>query len=151
MSKIKAFVQIALGPTLPWGVRNVYLGSGLGGMKPNITVLGFYDFKKHGLALPILPSYDSNQKFVGQLPTDTLRKEGKVSINQWVQIVEDLIVLQATIAVAANFTKWFCPKTEKEKDFQIEKPFKNEKQQRNILTCTQFKCLLWHNLTMVNR
>ena len=29
MSKIKAFVQIALGPTLPWGVRNVYLGSGL--------------------------------------------------------------------------------------------------------------------------
>ena len=49
MSKIKAFVQIALGPTLPWGVRNVYLGSGLGGMKPNITVLGFYDFKSMGL------------------------------------------------------------------------------------------------------
>lgn len=128
MSKIKAFVQIALGPTLPWGVRNVYLGSGLGGMKPNITVLGFYDFKKHGLALPILPSYDSNQKFVGQLPTDTLRKERKVSINQWVQIVEDLIVLQATVAVAANFTQMVLPKTEKGKGiFKLKKPFKNEK------------------------
>lgn len=128
MSKIKAFVQIALGPTLPWGVRNVYLGSGLGGMRPNITVLGFYDFKKHGLALPILPSYDSNKKFVGQLPTDTLRKERKVSINQWVQIVEDLIVLQATVAVAANFTQMVLPKTETGKGlFKFKKPFKNEK------------------------
>ncbi|EMG45447.1 VHC1 Vacuolar cation-chloride cotransporter 1 [Candida maltosa Xu316] len=126
MSKIKAFVQIALGPTLPWGVRNVYLGSGLGGMRPNITVLGFYDFKKHGIAMPLLPSYTSDNKFLGQLPTDTLRKERKVSINQWVQIVEDLIVLQATVAVAANFTQMKLPKTEEGKGFfKFKKPFQS--------------------------
>ena len=38
-----------------------------------------------------------------------------MSINQWVQIVEDLIVLQATVAVAANFTQMVLPKTEKGK------------------------------------
>ncbi|RLV94909.1 Vacuolar cation-chloride cotransporter 1 [Spathaspora sp. JA1] len=110
MSKVKAFVQIALGPTLPWGVRNVYLGSGLGGMKPNITVLGFYDFIKHGIEMPIIPSTEQVEQ--GQLPTDTCRKEKKVSIGQWVQIVEDLIILQATVAVAANFSKLKLPKSE---------------------------------------
>ncbi|ODV79332.1 uncharacterized protein CANTADRAFT_26292 [Suhomyces tanzawaensis NRRL Y-17324] len=106
ISKSKAFVQIALGPTLPWGVRNIYLGSGLGGMRPNITVLGFYDFVKHGVALPSLES--ANLK----LPTDNCRKERKVSINQWVQIVEDLIILQATVAVAANFGGMKLPKSD---------------------------------------
>ncbi|CAI5758153.1 unnamed protein product [Candida verbasci] len=111
MSKIKAFVQIALGPTLPWGVRNVYLGSGLGGMRPNITVLGFYDFEKHGIEMPVIPkSFDSSDKCIDQLPTDYCRKEKKVSINQWVQIVEDLIILQATVAVAANFKTLKLPK-----------------------------------------
>lgn len=102
-SKIKAFVQIALGPTLPWGVRNVYLGSGLGGMRPNITVIGFYEYIKHGVDLPVF------KKKIDHLPTDTLRKERKISIGQWVQIIEDLIVMQATVAVAANFARMDLP------------------------------------------
>lgn len=109
LSKIKAFVQIALGPTLPWGVRNVYLGSGLGGMKPNITVLGFYDFVKHGVDFPVVPSFEKDNKMF-QLPTDDCRREKKISINQWVQIVEDLIIMQATVAVAANFSNLNLPK-----------------------------------------
>ena len=112
ISNIKAFVQIAAGPTLPWGVRNVFLGSGLGGMRPNITVLGFYDFVKHGVQLPLLPSFKDKQKLLS-LPTDSCRKEQKVSIKQWVQIVEDLIVMQATVAVAANFNILDLPKLDK--------------------------------------
>lgn len=108
VAKIKAFVQIALGPTLPWGVRNVYLGSGLGGMKPNITVLGFFDFAKHGLQMPMISSTKSNSRF-SQLPTDDCRQEQQVSINQWVQVVEDLIIMQSTVAVAANFTDFELP------------------------------------------
>ena len=110
MSKIKAFVQIAIGPSLPWGVRNVYLGSGLGGMRPNITVLGFYDFVKHGLELPTLSSFKNKSKLFNQLPTDECREEQKVSINQWVQIIEDLIIMQATVAVSANFNSLDLPK-----------------------------------------
>lgn len=108
MSNIKAFVQIALGPTLPWGVRNVYLGSGLGGMRPNITVLGFYDFVKHGVQFSHLSSFKDKNK-ITELPTDDCRKERKVSINQWVQIVEDLTLMQATVAVAANFGSMNLP------------------------------------------
>lgn len=134
MSKIKAFVQIALGPTLPWGVRNVYLGSGLGGMKPNITVLGFYDFKKHGISLPMLPVYGNKPELLGQLPTDKLRKERKVSINQWVQIVEDLIVLQATVAVAANFTQMELPKTEEGSGlFKLKKHFNGKDEPQKFI------------------
>lgn len=104
MAKIKAFVHISIGPSLPWGVRNVFLGSGLGGMKPNITVLGFHDFDKHGTQHCGTIS-NKNQT----LPTDNLRKEKQVSISQWVQIVEDLIIMQATVAVAANFGKMSVP------------------------------------------
>lgn len=104
MTGIKAFVQVALGSSLPWGVRNVYLGSGLGGMKPNITVLGFYDFYKHGTELPVLPTGQNLP-----LPTDDCRKEKPVTVNQWVQIVEDLVIMQATVAVAANFNSLELP------------------------------------------
>lgn len=107
LAKIKAFVQIAIGPSLPWGVRNVFLGSGLGGMKPNITVLGFYDFYKHSSQIPLFV-----KKKHSRLPTDDCRKEKKIALNQWVQIVEDLIIMQATVAVAANFNGLHLPALE---------------------------------------
>ncbi|CAK7263201.1 hypothetical protein SEPCBS119000_000369 [Sporothrix epigloea] len=42
-SRIKAFVQLTMSPSITWGVRNLILASGLGGMRPNIAVLGFYN------------------------------------------------------------------------------------------------------------
>jgi potassium/chloride transporter 9 len=42
-SRIKAFVNIAISPTLEWGARNLVLGAGLGGMRPNVVVMGFYN------------------------------------------------------------------------------------------------------------
>lgn len=41
-AKVKAFINIAVAPTAEWGVRNVVLNSGLGGMRPNVVVLGQY-------------------------------------------------------------------------------------------------------------
>ncbi|OQE80432.1 hypothetical protein PENNAL_c0046G10549 [Penicillium nalgiovense] len=38
-SKIKAFVNIAVSPAAEWGMRNIVLNSGLGGMRPNIVVI----------------------------------------------------------------------------------------------------------------
>lgn len=126
MARIKAFVQIAIGPSLPWGVRNVYLGSGLGGMRPNITVIGFYDFHKYGIDLPM-----SKQQQLEHLPTDDCRKERKVSINQWVQIVEDLVIMRATVAVAANFRSLDLPVFRGLKWFN-EKSADNSKQTKYI-------------------
>lgn len=42
-SRIKAFVQLTMSPSITWGVRNLILSAGLGGMRPNIAVLGFYN------------------------------------------------------------------------------------------------------------
>ncbi|SCU84021.1 LAME_0C07844g1_1 [Lachancea meyersii CBS 8951] len=127
MANIKAFVQVGTGPSLPWGVRNVFLGSGLGGMKPNITVIGFFDLenyyknkgrpevtsikKRHAKTLSGLPA--SRQKNgsvaveipddLGLLPTDVCKNEKKIKAQQWVQIIEDLSLMHSNIAVARMF------------------------------------------------
>ncbi|CCK72921.1 Vhc1p KNAG_0M00680 [Huiozyma naganishii CBS 8797] len=117
IAKIKAFIQVGTGPTLPWGVRNVFLGSGLGGMKPNITVVGFFDLYSRHKARTALDSKgltsrhatDSNQLVVDipdykdPLPTDACKNEEKVKVTQWVQIIEDLSLMQSNIAIAHGF------------------------------------------------
>lgn len=133
MAKIKAFVQIGMGPSLPWGIRNVFMGSGLGGMKPNITVLGFFDLtnyyntrkrSKNSKSSPlesetfpratrINDSISINIKPDHQfesLPTDTCKNEEKVGLRQWVQVIEDLSLMRSNIAVAYGFKSLKLPK-----------------------------------------
>lgn len=121
MAKIKAFVQIGTGPTLAWGIRNVFLGSGLGGMRPNITVLGFFDLQHYyrecrqgfngiGTDSPRQDSGNSTVTHLGYpLPTDECKNEDKVKVQQWVQIVEDLSLMQSNIAIAHGFKKLNLP------------------------------------------
>lgn len=122
MAKIKAFVQIGTGPSLAWGIRNVFLGSGLGGMRPNITVLGFFDLHHYYQTISD-NSYDNSNEvsaenadlsamaqFGKPLPTDDCKNEEKVKIQQWVQIVEDLSLMQSNIAIAHGFRKLHLPR-----------------------------------------
>ncbi|ANB13938.1 Vhc1p [Sugiyamaella lignohabitans] len=123
VSNIKGFVQIGAGPNVVWGARNVYLGSGLGGMKPNITVLGFFELKNH------YPSRHNNshcrgdESLTGQhrsdeaiqiedLPTDSCRKEPSITVTEWVHIIEDLLTMQANIAIAKGFPRLEFPTKE---------------------------------------
>ncbi|CAK7203501.1 hypothetical protein SEUCBS139899_006235 [Sporothrix eucalyptigena] len=53
-SRIKAFVQLTMSPSITWGARNLILASGLGGMRPNIAVLGFYNMDELRSASPLL-------------------------------------------------------------------------------------------------
>lgn len=99
---MKAFVQVSLGPTLAWGARNVYLGSGLGGMRPNITVLGFYDLPTRGMKSTSKKKRSSVIDFEG-LPTDICRNETKMTIQEWVHIIEDLLILESNVAIARGF------------------------------------------------
>ncbi|CAB4256692.1 similar to Saccharomyces cerevisiae YBR235W Putative ion transporter, similar to mammalian electroneutral Na(+)-(K+)-C1- cotransporter family [Maudiozyma barnettii] len=123
MSKIKAFVQVATGPSLLWGIRNVYLGSGLGGMKPNISVIGFFDLEsyRHHNAQREEPQLTATRDVTKQavcvnipmgalpLPTDMFKNEEKVRITQWVEVIEDLSLMQSNIAVAYGFGKLKLP------------------------------------------
>ncbi|CZT47533.1 related to na+/k+/2cl-cotransporter [Rhynchosporium secalis] len=124
-SKIKAFVNIAISPGVEWGTRNIVLNSGLGGMRPNIAVLGFYNLDDLRRSRPLidveLPSEDKNQaggkregigrqdskdaKMSGMLPTDTCKTEGMMSVTSYVTILEDLLLrLQINVAVAKGFS-----------------------------------------------
>ncbi|KIH88516.1 solute carrier family 12 (potassium/chloride transporters), member 9 [Sporothrix brasiliensis 5110] len=53
-SRIKAFVQLTMSPSITWGARNLILASGLGGMRPNIAVLGFYNMDELRSTNPVL-------------------------------------------------------------------------------------------------
>ncbi|EJS44685.1 YBR235W [Saccharomyces arboricola H-6] len=118
MAAIKAFVQVGTGPSLIWGIRNVFIGSGLGGMKPNITVVGFFDLgsyrkckspnsdnnRDQSKITSNLPASSSSEIRINvPLPTDECKNESKVNVQQWVQIIEDLSLMQSNIAIAHGF------------------------------------------------
>lgn len=125
-SKVKAFVNIAISPGVEWGTRNPVLSAGLGGMRPNIVVMGAYNLNEFRKAQPLVdvpsvppvergerkvPDHQATQengkrveKQQGLLPTDECRTEGAISIQSYVAILEDLLLqLQINVAVAKGF------------------------------------------------
>ena len=120
---VKAFVQMSVAPTFPWGVRNVFLGSGLGGMKPNITIIGFYDLssydgpysekipRKHLQFESELEGFHRQVKVdVESLPTDAMaRLSPKVALTDWISSLEDLSLLNSNIAVAKGLGRLELP------------------------------------------
>lgn len=138
LSRVKAFVQIGAGPDVVWGARNVYLGSGLGGMKPNITVMGFFERKNHfaddmtsngvissnvevlngNSLVPLAMGRRPSTKKQGSapyttLPTDDCRHESNIDATQWVNIIEDLLIMRSNVAIAKGFTDLEIPFTKK--------------------------------------
>jgi potassium/chloride transporter 9 len=139
-SKIKAFVNIAISPGVEWGARNLVLSAGLGGMRPNIAVLGFYNLDDLRRSKPLIdvPEISSPSKIPpnasggtqnqqksrrdskemrmeGQLPTDFCKTEGMMSVTSYVTILEDLLLqVQINVAVAKGFQSLEFPKAEKE-------------------------------------
>lgn len=107
-SRVKAFVQIAISPAVEWGTRNIVLSAGLGGMRPNIAVLGFYNLQDLNLNKPLIDietpedsvnrtnaaakfsKHDKNQKLDGLLPTDDCKREDMMSVTSYVTILEDV-------------------------------------------------------------
>ncbi|KAF1950402.1 hypothetical protein CC80DRAFT_496849 [Byssothecium circinans] len=137
-SKIKAFVNIAIAPTVEWGARNILLGAGLGGMRPNIVVMGFYNLGELRQSKPLIeiPSPQRSrptskaanhpisrkaiqaiaaqrkqtERLDGILPTDAMRPEHAVGIQSYVTIVEDLVLrLQINVALAKGFQELEVP------------------------------------------
>jgi potassium/chloride transporter 9 len=120
-SKIKAFVNIAISPGVEWGARNIVLNAGLGGMRPNIAVLGFYnldDLRRNQplIDVPEVPESPNNNPSIavpqdtndarveGTLPTDSCKTEAMMSVTSYVTILEDLLLrLQINVAVAKGF------------------------------------------------
>lgn len=129
-SRIKAFVQLTMSPTIEWGVRNLILSAGLGGMRPNIAILGSYNMDELRRSLPFgrVPNVSVsmskprvNPRAEGQvynrrrgdtsarllelpLPTDAIRKEASISPTSYMTILEDLALRhRLNVAVGKGF------------------------------------------------
>ncbi|KAL7795429.1 amino acid permease domain-containing protein [Trichoderma ceciliae] len=130
-SRIKAFVQLTMSPSINWGIRNLILSSGLGGMRPNIAILGFYNMddlrrSSHRLRVPDIPMApaskmnrppksrskrpargrgDTSARLLeGFLPTDAIRTEDMMSPTEYMTALEDLtLVYRLNVAVAYGF------------------------------------------------
>ena len=137
-SRVKAFVNIAISPAVEWGTRNIVLSAGLGGMRPNIVMMGFYNLDEFRTAQPLvdvpLPQRSRPQSSAardlisgqngtkkqrkdskaetlrGLLPTDACRTEGIIHPTTYVTILEDLLLrLQINVAVAKGFQELEFP------------------------------------------
>lgn len=138
-SRIKAFVQLTMSPSITWGIRNLILSAGLGGMRPNIAVLGFYnmdDLRKSNPAYPVpdiptSPTSKMNQPppksegkaprrrrgdtsarlLEGFLPTDVIRTEPMMSPKEYMTMLEDLALrYRLNVAVGYGFDKLETPR-----------------------------------------
>nr|XP_036578435.1 cation chloride cotransporter [Colletotrichum truncatum]KAF6785678.1 cation chloride cotransporter [Colletotrichum truncatum] len=136
-SRIKAFVQLTMSPTINWGIRNLILSAGLGGMRPNIAVMGFYNLddlrsSRPSLAVPKAPSSslpatrplksterrprrrrgDTSARLMeGFLPTDVMKTEGMMSVTSYMTMLEDLALrYKLNVAVGKGFERLETPR-----------------------------------------
>ncbi|KAL2162715.1 hypothetical protein VTH06DRAFT_6551 [Thermothelomyces fergusii] len=137
-SRIKAFVQLTMSPTITWGVRNLVLSAGLGGMRPNIAVMGFYNMDELRRSQPSsqipeapIPPVSSRQDaskegptvrrrrrgdtcsriLEGELPTDAIRNETMMSATSYMTILEDLALrYRMNVAIGKGFESLETPR-----------------------------------------
>lgn len=110
-SKVKAFINIAVSPSPEWGVRNVVLNAGLGGMRPNIVVI---DQFRRGQSIvetwhPTANRRDSSGRRLSHSAHngnggETGAEDQMMSCKSYVTILEDLLFkLRMNVAVAKGF------------------------------------------------
>ncbi|KAK3944208.1 hypothetical protein QBC46DRAFT_350940 [Diplogelasinospora grovesii] len=135
-SRIKAFVQLTMSPSITWGVRNLILSAGLGGMRPNIAVMGFYNLdelrgSQTSMPVPDPPFSPTSAKasksegkaprrrrgdtsarlMEGSLPTDVIRTEGMMTVTSYLTILEDLALrYRLNVAIGKGFESLETPR-----------------------------------------
>lgn len=122
--KIKAFVNVMVSPSMEWGARNLVLSAGLGGMRPNIIMMGFFNLQQFRQEQPLIdiPEPPRERKHTlkrrrqsqGQvkdpLPTDTCYVEKRTDLQSYVLTLEDLALkLKINVAVATGFSDLELP------------------------------------------
>ncbi|KAJ5142931.1 uncharacterized protein N7515_001718 [Penicillium bovifimosum] len=118
-SKIKAFVNIAVSPAAEWGMRNIVLNSGLGGMRPNIVVID--QFRSGHSLVETLSTSSGRRDSRSRRPSihsgtrsdesnETEPTTSPMSGQSYVTILEDLLFnLRINVAVAKGFENLELP------------------------------------------
>lgn len=125
ISGIKSFVDVIIARDEREGARNLVLSCGLGGMRPNIVVMGFPSdmqssrlrkqsltpsHRSDGSEITIKPGLQEARTAgvhsvieVSSLPTDIARRETPILPTTYVGIMEDTLALNKALAVAYGF------------------------------------------------
>lgn len=106
-TKAKAFVNISIAPTAEWGIRNVTLTAGLGGMRPNIVVLDQFRDDVPTISSPLV-KVTSNSDHLNDTP-ERVPSDGPTP-QSYLTILEDLLYnLRINVAVARGFEELELP------------------------------------------
>ena len=98
--KVKAFVELTMSSTIRRGVEQLMRVSGIGAMKPNTVLLGFYDDTSHLDDLTSLGSPFYNAELGRMLDSQI---EERMSPEEFVGIIEDTLKLQKNVCLCRNF------------------------------------------------
>jgi solute carrier family 12 (potassium/chloride transporters), member 9 len=128
VSGVKAFHQVAISPSEVWGMRNLVLNAGLGGLYPNLIVLGFFSLDDWRNLHPASRHTADHNKHLKRstshphhtvemdLPTDDIRAERPIAITTWVNIVEDILLgLNMNIAIGKGMDEMELPIVKKKR------------------------------------
>ncbi|KFZ51926.1 Solute carrier family 12 member 9, partial [Antrostomus carolinensis] len=99
---VKAFVSLTLAPSVRHGVRQLLFTSGLGGMRPNTLVLGFYDDTAPQDGLSGHPAFTSTREDVplGFPPLRAPTTPKLLSAREYVGIVADALKMLRNVLLA---------------------------------------------------
>ncbi|OJJ41070.1 hypothetical protein ASPWEDRAFT_34547 [Aspergillus wentii DTO 134E9] len=114
-SKVKAFVNITISPSVEWGVRNIVLNSGLGGMRPNIVIIDQYR-RDQSLAETWRKSSSGKSSHSHERNdenSDRVSQGPQMNCKSYVTVLEDLLFkLRINVAVAKGFEDLELPKSD---------------------------------------
>ena len=105
--RVKAFVELTLASSVRIGVEQLMRVSGIGAMKPNTVLLGFYDDTVHrdDLENPESPFFSS--AFENLLHKDNYNNHDKFGPEEYIGIIEDSLKLEKNVCLCRHFVSFF--------------------------------------------
>lgn len=104
---VKAFLEITMAPTVREGLQHIARVAGLGAMKLNTVIFGFYDSVEPVDFLREDERYESLQQVLGSRNDDDIfkiRRNGRLSRKEYVAMVKDAMTkLQKSVCLVRNF------------------------------------------------
>ncbi|KAJ2893078.1 hypothetical protein IWW38_002986, partial [Coemansia aciculifera] len=112
---VKAFLNLVIDKEDDSGARSIVFGAGLGGMRPNIVVMGFLNLAHRLDSAPdaCLDEYCDGFMFGCsdaavddmELPTDNIKLNSPISAMAYVRIIEDVLMMGKAVGIAHGFSK----------------------------------------------
>ncbi|KAI8320028.1 hypothetical protein GQ54DRAFT_244249, partial [Martensiomyces pterosporus] len=110
VARVKAFLNLAIDKSEDAGARSIVFGAGLGGMRPNIVVMGFLKLDQRRESDPER-TFDGSLEDHGDsiddvlLPTDNIQLNTPISPVAYLRIIEDVLLMGKAVGIAYGFSK----------------------------------------------